>query len=58
MSETIKLMWQNKIGGKTLTLSLQLNVESKGPWSQKNVFGCKTNFHKWGRVQEMEPIAF
>jgi len=34
---------------------LQLNVEWKGPWFQENVFRCETHFHKWGRVQGMEP---
>jgi hypothetical protein len=39
----------------TLTLGLQLNVEWKGPWGQEGVFGCETHFHKWGRVQKMQP---
>jgi len=39
----------------TLTSSLQLIVECKGTWGQKNVLDSETHFHKWGRVQEIEP---
>jgi hypothetical protein len=42
----------------TLKLGLQLNVECKGMWCQNNVFGSVTHFHKWGRVQEIEPNDF
>jgi hypothetical protein len=38
-----------------LILGSRLSVECKGPWGQENVFGCETHFHKWGRVQKMEP---
>jgi hypothetical protein len=31
-------------------------MECKGPSSQESVFRCETHFHKWGRVQEMEPM--
>ncbi len=39
----------------TLTSSLWLNVEGKGTWGQKSVFKNETHFHKWGKVQEIEP---
>jgi hypothetical protein len=41
----------------TLTSSSWLNVEFKGPSGQECVFGCETHFHKWGKVQEMEPMT-
>jgi hypothetical protein len=39
----------------TLTFGSQLSVECKGPWGQKNVFRYEIHFHKWGKMQGMEP---
>ncbi len=39
----------------TLTLGSWLSVECNGPWGEENVFRCEKHFHKWGRVQGMEP---
>jgi hypothetical protein len=39
----------------TLTLGLQLSVKCKGQWDQESVFGCETHFHKWEKMQGMEP---
>jgi hypothetical protein len=45
----------DKIGVTTITLGSWLNVECKGLRGQENVFGCETYFHKWERMQGMEP---
>ncbi len=39
----------------TLTLSSRLDVECKGSRGQESVFRNETHFHKWGKVQRMEP---
>jgi hypothetical protein len=39
----------------TLTLGLQLSVKCKGPWDQESVFRCEIHFHKWEKMQGMEP---
>jgi hypothetical protein len=41
----------------TLTSGSWLNVECRGTWGQESVFESETHFHKWGTMQEIEPMT-
>ncbi len=43
---------------RNLNIRFTIQCGVQRPMSQKNVFVCETNFHKWGKVQEMEPNDF
>jgi len=38
-----------------LNIEFVINCEMQKHMRQENVFASETHFHKWGRVQEIEP---